>query len=102
MYMLFFFQYRLSVRYVFLRPFNLHSQELTVKRVGERKFVWSNQTNFQMFIYLLMHAFGVIVFFIWFLYAAIDGSKFRIPTILPSPRLLRIVLCQHQGDGNLV
>ena len=29
-----------------------------------------------MFIYLLMHAFGVIVFLIWFMYAAIDGSNF--------------------------
>jgi hypothetical protein len=29
-----------------------------------------------MLIYLLMHAFGVIVFFIWFLYVAIDGRKF--------------------------
>lgn len=43
---------------------------------GERKFVWSGQTNFQMFIYLLMHTFSVIVFFIWFLYAQIDGGKF--------------------------
>jgi len=29
-----------------------------------------------MFIYLLMHAFGVIVFLIWFLYAWFAGSKF--------------------------
>jgi len=29
-----------------------------------------------MFIYLLMHVFGVLVFLIWFLYAAIDGSNF--------------------------
>jgi hypothetical protein len=61
---------------MYLRPFNHHSQELTGKRVGERKFVWSGQTNFQMFIYLLMHTFSVIVFFIWFLYAQIDGGKF--------------------------
>lgn len=61
---------------MYLRLFNHHSQELTGKRVGERKFVWSSETDFQMRIYLLMHAFGIIVFFIWYLYAAIDGTKF--------------------------
>jgi hypothetical protein len=29
-----------------------------------------------MFTYLLMHACGSIIFFIWLLYAEIDGSKF--------------------------
>jgi hypothetical protein len=49
---------------------------LTGKRVGQRRFVWCSKKDFQMFIYLLMHAFGVIVFFAWFLYAAIDVTKF--------------------------
>jgi hypothetical protein len=61
---------------MYLRPFNHHSQELTGKKAAERRFIWSRRTNFQMFIYLLMHAFGVIVIFIWILYSAIDGSKF--------------------------
>lgn len=65
----------LSVWYV-LRSFNHNSQKLMGKRVGERRFVWSSQTNFQMFIYLLMHAFGSIIFFVWLLFAEIDGSKF--------------------------
>ena len=77
MYILFFF----NIVFLFgtyLLSFNHHSQELTGKRVGQRKFVWSavSQDDFQIFIYLLMHTFGVIVFFIWFLYAAIDGNKF--------------------------
>ncbi len=59
-----------------LHPFNHHSQELTGKWVGERRFVWSSRTNFEMFIYLLMDAFGVIVFFFWFLYLAIDIRTF--------------------------
>lgn len=29
-----------------------------------------------MVTYRLMHAFGAITFFIWFLYVAIDGNKF--------------------------
>ena len=61
---------------MYLRLFNHHSQELIRKRVGQRKFVWDGQTNFQIFVFLLMHTFGVIVFFIWFLYAAIEGNKF--------------------------
>lgn len=75
MYILFFF----NVVFLFgmyLDPFNHHSQEFTGKRVGERKFVWSSQDNFQIFIYLLLHAFGVTVFFIWFLYVAINGNNF--------------------------
>jgi len=46
------------------------------KRAGQRKFVWYSDTDFQMFLYLLMHAFGVVVFLIWFLYVAISGPKF--------------------------
>jgi hypothetical protein len=61
---------------MYLDPFNHHSQEFTGKRVGERKFVWSSQDDFQIFIYLLLHAFGVTVFFIWFLYVAINGNNF--------------------------
>lgn len=61
---------------MYLRSFNHYSQELTVKRIGQRRLVWSGQTNFQMFIYRLMHAFGAIAFFIWFLYVAIDANKF--------------------------
>ena len=75
MYILFFFNI-VFLFGMYLLLSNHHSQELTRKRVGQRKFVWSSQHNFQIFIYLLMHAFGVIVFFIWFLYAAIDGNKF--------------------------
>jgi hypothetical protein len=55
---------------MYLPLFNHRSQELTGKRVGQRRFVWFTRDNFPMFIYFLMHAFGVIVFFIWFLYAA--------------------------------
>lgn len=61
---------------MYLRPFNHHSQELTGKRVGERLFAWPSQTNFQMLIYLLMHAFCFILFSIWLWYVAIDGSRF--------------------------
>jgi len=75
MYILFFFNI-VFLFGMYLRPFKHHSQELTGKRVGERKFVWCSQIDFQMFIYLLMHTFGVIVFFIWFLYVAIDGTRF--------------------------
>jgi hypothetical protein len=52
---------------MYLRPFNHHSQELTGKRVGE---------NFQMLIYLFMHAFCFILFSIRLWYVAIDGSRF--------------------------
>ena len=75
MYILFFF----NIAFLFgmyLRLFIYHSQELNGKRVGQRRFVWDSQNNFQIFIYLLMHAFGVIMFFIWFLYAAINGNNF--------------------------
>ena len=49
---------------------------MTRKGVGQREFVWESKENYQIFLYLLMHTFGVIVFFAWFLYVAIDGSKF--------------------------
>jgi hypothetical protein len=75
MYILFFFNI-VFLFGMYLHPFNLHSQELTGKRVGLRKFVWDSQTNFQIPLYLWMHTFGVTVFFIWFLYAAINGNKF--------------------------
>jgi hypothetical protein len=82
MYILFFFNI-VFLFGMYMRPFNLHSQELTGKRVGQRKFVWDwqwggrdNQKKFEIFLYLLMHAFGVLVFFIWFLYAAVNGNRF--------------------------
>ena len=63
---------------MYLRPLDQHSQELTGKSIGERRFVLSIVVKLlaQMFIYLLTHAFGIIVFFIWLLYYAIDGSEF--------------------------
>jgi hypothetical protein len=64
---------------MYLHLFNHHSQELTGKWVGERRFIWdvkSKQTQLQMTLYLLVHASGIIVYFVWFLYIAIDGSKF--------------------------
>lgn len=62
----------------YMRPFNHRSQEFD-RGLGERRFLWSSRTsqsNFQIFIYLLMHTFGVIVFLIWFLYVEINANTF--------------------------
>jgi hypothetical protein len=63
---------------MYLCLFNNHSRELTGKRVGKREYTWSSnwKHNLPMPIYLLMHVFGVIVFFIWSLYVFVVDRKF--------------------------
>jgi hypothetical protein len=73
---LFFFDLVFLFGMYYLHPFKHQSPELTRKRVGQRKFIWSSQTDFQMLLYLLMHGFGEIVAFIWVFYVGIVGTKF--------------------------
>jgi hypothetical protein len=61
-----------------LCPFNHHSQELTGKRVGQREYAWLKDWRSQlpMLIYLVMHGFAIVVFFIWSLYVFVIEKKF--------------------------